>query len=219
MSRTTTMILLALLLGASGACKKSEKGGAVPPPAADVEEPPPPPPPALVNAMVKFPGGWEIKLKTPEGFESDGQGEFTTRGNALSVSLGGEDPCKPEDPGAPAGTSPTCTDRKWLEKKDTVLAQVLNAFASQDAAGNRIPAQTEYPPRWVTESRVEFSVVVPAGGGLLDEPSLAGGVIAFDNAWPNYVLCEWGAAMETAPTFKPALEEACKAMQVMGVGP
>ncbi|MBI5489465.1 MAG: hypothetical protein HY905_19180 [Deltaproteobacteria bacterium] len=218
MTRTTTTILLALLLGASAECKKSGKGGAPPAPAADAEEPPPPPPPALVDAMVKFPGGWEIKLKTPEGFEGDGQGTFDAPGNALSVSLGGEDPCKPEDPAAPAGTSSTCTDRKWLEKKDAVLAKVLNTFSSQDAAGNRIPAQNEYPPRWPSDGRVEFSVVVPSGGGLLDEPSLAGGVIVFDNAWPNYVLCEWGAAMQTAPTFKPALEDACKSMQVMACG-
>jgi len=211
MSKTTAMILLATALGASADCKKKEAGAPPPPAAPDAEEPPPPPPP-LVDAKVTLPAGWEITLKVPEGFKDDGEGLFESTGNALAVRLGGKDPCVPADPAA--APEVPCTDRKWLEKKDNVLVQEMNAFASQDAAGNRIPAQNEFPPRWVSDSRVEYAVVVPSGGGLLDEPSLAGGVVVFDNAWPNYVVCEWGAAMETAPTFRPALEDACKTMQV-----
>jgi hypothetical protein len=202
LAKTTVILLCTLALCAFSSCKKDGKGGAADAAPKDNYEPPPPPPP-LHDVEVSLEGGWKIKLQVPEGFTDDGKGVFQTKGNVLIVRASCTDPC---EKGA------------WLAKADMVVAQELLGYAAQDAAGNKIPAQAEYNNR-VAENRYEYAVAVPPGGGLLDEPSLAGGVLLFDDAWPKYIVCEWGAALETAPTFRPALEAACKTIQVLTPAP
>jgi hypothetical protein len=202
-AKTTTIVLCALALCTLAACKKGgPEGAAVDAAPQDSYEPPPPPPP-LHDAVVDLEGGWKLKVKVPEGFTDDGKGVFQAKGDVLIVRASCTTPC---ERGA------------WLAKADTIVAQELLGLAAQDAAGNKIPAQVEYNNR-VSENRYEYAVAVPPGGGLLDEPSLAGGVLLFDDAWPKYVVCEWGAALQTAPTFRPALEEACKSLEVLAAAP
>jgi len=202
--RTTTLILAALAFSLCGGCKKNKaEGGAADAAAKDTAPEPPPPPPPLHDAEVTLEGGWKLTLRVPEGLADDGKGVFQTAGNVLIVRASCTDPC---EKGA------------WLARSADVVAQEIAAYAAQDAAGNRIPASIQSNNR-VAEDRYEYEVTVPPGGGLLDEPSLAGGVALFNDAWPKYVVCEWGAALETAPTFKPALIEACKSLQVVAAAP
>ncbi len=204
-ARSTLVILaaLALSLAAGWGCKKSQAPAAGDVAAQkDAPEPPPPPPP-LHDAEVTLEGGWRINLRVPEGFTDDGKGVFQAPGNILVVRAACSNPCERD---------------KLLARSADIVAQEIASYAAQDAAGNRIPPAIAYNNR-VSEDRYEYEVTVPPGGGLLDEPSLAGGVVLFNAAWPKYVVCEWAAGLQDAPTFKPALIDACKSVQVVAAAP
>jgi hypothetical protein len=204
-ARTTLVVLAALALALAGGwgCKKNQAPGAADAAAQkDAPEPPPPPPP-LHDAEVTLEGGWKIELRVPEGFNDDGKGTFQAPGNLLVVRASCSDPCE---------------KGKLLARSADIVAQEIAGYAALDAAGNRIPPTIAYNNR-VAEDRYEYEVTVPAGGGLLDEPALAGGVLLFNAAWPKYVVCEWAAGLQDAPTFKPALIDACKSIQVVNAAP
>jgi hypothetical protein len=189
----------ALLL--TPACKKKD-GEAKPATdaAADDGAPPPPdPPPPLVDAELTL-DGWKLKLKVPEGFETFEQepGVWRTPGATMTVRLGCGTPCEPD---------------QLVAKSADLVAGEIEGWAADMPDGSKQRPQIQKNER-EAEGRYVYEVAVPAGGGLLADPSLAGAVLLFQDGWKKYVVCEWNAALETAPTFRPALDEACRALAV-----
>ncbi len=193
----------ALLL--APACKKKDGESK---PAADAAEddgapPPPDPPPPLVDAQLTL-DGWQFKLKVPEGFETFDRdpGVYSTKGATMTVRLGCGSPCEPQ---------------QLVAKSGDLVAGEIDGWAADLPDGSKQRPQLQKNER-EAEGRYVYEVLVPAGGGLLADPSLAGAVLLFQEGWPKYVVCEWNAALETAPTFRPALDEACRALEVVQPG-
>lgn len=189
------------------ACKK-QAGDSKPatPDAAQEDDgapPPPDPPPPLRDAELTL-DGWRFKLKVPEGFETSDQdpGVYRTRSATMTVRTGCGSPCEPE---------------QLVAKSADLVAGEIDGWSADLADGSKQRPQIQKNER-PEEGRYVYEVVVPAGGGLLSEPSLAGAVLLFREGWPKYVVCEWNVTFETAPTFRPALDEACRALEVVAPG-
>lgn len=203
-------MLLGLLAGfallADSACKKKE--GDTKPAAADAATddgapPPPDPPPPLRDAELTL-DGWRFKLKVPEGFETFDRepGVYRTGGASMTVRLGCGSPCEPD---------------KLVAKSADLVAGEIDGWSADLPDGSKQRPQIQKNER-LEEGRYVYEVAVPAGGGLLSEPSLAGAVLLFREGWPKYVVCEWNTSLPTAPTFRPALDEACRALEVVQPG-
>jgi hypothetical protein len=196
------------LIAVLGACKKKEeaattKAAETQDAAADEGPPPPPPPPEVGDHAAEI-EGWSLAFGMPDGFvPAEGKvNEFRPADAGGAVTLG----VVIEGAAPPFPAS-------WRAEADRIMLRALAAYDFVDHDDRRTPAQVIENER-LGAGRYRYEVKVPAGDALLGKETLAGGVILFDDAWPGYVTCYWTADFQGAPTFRPALIDACERLAV-----
>jgi len=207
--RLGILVLALAIAGALAACKK--KGGEVPAPAtpdaavAENDAPPPPPPaPTLVSREIVV-KEWKLALDLPESFEETEPGVFRAKDgpdrDAVAIFVG-------------VNCAGACGPRDWVADSGKIINDAIRSFGFEDADGNRRePQVNENQP--LGAGRYFFDLVTPKGDGMLDEPAFVAGVFAFNNEWPAYVSCHFSVAPAVAPTYKSALTDACRSLEIV----